>query len=275
MKKIFALLLLFAFISGCSQKPKVVVMNSGLRYVDNKIGNGRSVKNGDLVTVKFSVWVVKDSSDLFGNWDNDKSKESDLVVSEKSDNPPMKFVLGSGMFIHGGDKGVVGMKVGGIRTIIIPPNLGYGNSKVGPIPPNSTLKLKVKLVNAKEQNLTKQWVYDSTAVKTTKDGLKYVILNNGTGPKPTNGQLVVINYSGYLTNGIKFESTLDNGEAVAFRLGQHQVIPGLDEGVRFLSKGAKAKFFIPPSLAYGKNGIGKIPPNATLIFDVEVVDIKK
>jgi FKBP-type peptidyl-prolyl cis-trans isomerase len=275
VKKIFVLLSLLVFISGCSKKPEVVKTPSGLKYVDNKIGSGFSVKNGDIVTLKFTVWVVKDSSDLFGNWDDDKTKEGEIVVSEKSNNPPMKFVLGGGMFIHGGDEGIVGMKVGGIRTIIIPSYLAYGKDKVGPIPPNSTLRLKVTLVDAKHQTLNKQWVFDSTEVKKTKDGLKYVILSKGTGPKPVDGQLVVINYSGYLTNGIKFESTLDNGEAVAFKLGQKQVIPGLDEGVRFLNKGAKAKLFIPPSLAYGAKGIGKIPPNATLIFDVDVVDIKK
>jgi len=108
---------------------------------------------------------------------------------------------------------------------------------------------------------------------TTESGLKYIILKKGEGDTPYPGQTVRVHYSGFLPNGTKFDSSYDRNQPFEFVLGG-RVIQGWNEGVQLLNKGAKAKFIIPPDLAYGSRGAGGvIPPNATLIFDVELLEI--
>ena len=108
---------------------------------------------------------------------------------------------------------------------------------------------------------------------TTASGLQYIMLQEGTGDTPYPGQTVKVHYSGFLVNGTKFDSSYDRNQPFEFVLGG-RVIQGWNEGIQLLNKGAKAKFIIPPNLAYGQRGAGGvIPPNATLIFDVELLDI--
>lgn len=110
---------------------------------------------------------------------------------------------------------------------------------------------------------------------TTPSGLKYTDLVVGTGPSPSPGQTVVVHYTGWLTNGKKFDSSLDRGTPFQFAIGQRQVIRGWDEGVATMKVGGKRKLVIPPELGYGARGTGNsIPPNATLIFEVELLSIK-
>jgi peptidylprolyl isomerase len=109
---------------------------------------------------------------------------------------------------------------------------------------------------------------------TTESGLQYVITEEGSGEKPQPGDVVQVHYTGTLADGTKFDSSLDRGEPFAFPLGIGQVIPGWDEGIALLKVGDKCKLVIPPKLAYGEQGRGSIPPNATLIFDVELVGIQ-
>ena len=109
----------------------------------------------------------------------------------------------------------------------------------------------------------------------TESGLKYLILHEGDGEKPQPGDTVSVHYSGFLVDGSKFDSSLDRNKPLDFVLGKGQVIKGWDEGVSLLNVGTKAKLIIPPDLGYGKRGAGRvIPPDATLIFDVELMEIK-
>ena len=111
--------------------------------------------------------------------------------------------------------------------------------------------------------------------KVTSSGLAYKIIKKGTGAKAEAGKTVSVHYTGKLSNGTKFDSSYDRNQPIEFELGRGRVIKGWDEGISLLNVGSKATFIIPPDLAYGARGAGGvIPPNATLIFDVELVEIK-
>jgi peptidylprolyl isomerase len=110
---------------------------------------------------------------------------------------------------------------------------------------------------------------------TTRSGLKYQDLVVGTGPTPKEGDTVIVHYTGWLTNGKKFDSSVDRNQPFSFTLGRGQVIKGWDEGVASMHVGGKRKLIIPPDLAYGSRGYpGAIPPNSTLIFQVQLLKIK-
>jgi len=110
---------------------------------------------------------------------------------------------------------------------------------------------------------------------TTPTGLKYVDLKIGEGAEPKAGQTVIVHYTGKLEDGKKFDSSLDRNEPLSFTIGIGQVIKGWDEGVMTMKIGGKRRLIIPPELGYGSRGAGSIiPPNAILIFEVELLDIK-
>ena len=109
----------------------------------------------------------------------------------------------------------------------------------------------------------------------TASGLRYKIINKGTGAKAEKGKTVSVHYEGSLPNGQVFDSSFKRKQPIDFTLGIGQVIPGWDEGIALLQVGDKARFVIPSQLGYGSAGAGGvIPPNATLIFDVELMDVK-
>lgn len=111
----------------------------------------------------------------------------------------------------------------------------------------------------------------------TPSGLIYVITRRSTGQLPLAGQTVVVNYTGLLGSGVKFDSSLDRGQPFKFPLGKGRVIKGWDEGIAKLRVGEQATLVIPPHLGYGARGAGEglIPPDATLIFIVELMDVEE
>jgi FKBP-type peptidyl-prolyl cis-trans isomerase len=109
----------------------------------------------------------------------------------------------------------------------------------------------------------------------TASGLAYFMIKQGEGEQATAGKTVSVHYIGKLTDGTKFDSSHDRNAPIDFPLGEGRVIPGWDEGIALLKVGGKATFVIPPHLAYGARGAGGvIPPNATLIFEVELMQVK-
>jgi FKBP-type peptidyl-prolyl cis-trans isomerase len=110
---------------------------------------------------------------------------------------------------------------------------------------------------------------------TTASGLQYWEIKKGTGKLAQAGKKVSVHYTGWLTDGKEFDSSRDSGEPIQFQLGVGQVIKGWDEGVAGMKVGGKRQLRIPPELGYGSRGAGPtIPPNATLVFDVELMDVK-
>jgi FKBP-type peptidyl-prolyl cis-trans isomerase FkpA len=107
---------------------------------------------------------------------------------------------------------------------------------------------------------------------TTASGLQYEVIEEGDGAKPATRDHVTVHYKGELTDGTVFDSSYDRGQPATFPV--NQVIPGWTEGLQLMSVGSKFKFYIPADLGYGARGTGPIPPNAPLIFDVELLGIK-
>jgi FKBP-type peptidyl-prolyl cis-trans isomerase len=133
------------------------------------------------------------------------------------------------------------------------------------------------LEKVKVQNLAKSEAFfaklkEDKTVQETPSGLRYQIVKQGQGAFPKANETVKVNYTGTLVDGTVFDSSSQRGEPAEFQLDQ--VIPGWTEGIQKISKGGKIKLYIPPSLAYGDDGQPNIPPGSTLIFDVELLDIK-
>ena len=132
-----------------------------------------------------------------------------------------------------------------------------------------------RTANTKPKTMTKPNTI-APAATTTASGLTYIVTQkNEAGRQLKAGDTVSVHYTGLLTNGVKFDSSLDRGEPISFPLGTGRVIKGWDEGILKLRVGERATLIIPPSIGYGSSGAGGvIPPDATLIFIVEVVGVK-
>ena len=157
------------------------------------------------------------------------------------------------------------------------PGQGRGNTAQPSGHPKSNLWLIVSLLIALAILGAAFWKYYSPhgSETTTPTGLKYVDHVVGTGESPSPGKTVIIHYTGWLENGTKFDSSVDRCEPLTFPIGIGKVIKGWDEGVITMKVGGKRRLIIPPELGYGARGAGNvIPPNATLIFDVELLGIK-
>jgi FKBP-type peptidyl-prolyl cis-trans isomerase len=133
-----------------------------------------------------------------------------------------------------------------------------------------------KPVSSATKSTTKKTMENNNqAAVTTESGLTYIITKRGGGAQVKAGDEVIVNYTGLLTNGQKFDSSLDRGETFSFPVGAGRVIKGWDEGLQKLRVGDHATLIIPPAIGYGARGAGGvIPPNATLIFIIEVVGVK-
>ncbi|HEY8256043.1 MAG TPA: FKBP-type peptidyl-prolyl cis-trans isomerase [Gemmatimonadales bacterium] len=116
---------------------------------------------------------------------------------------------------------------------------------------------------------------DTTALTRTASGLRYVDVSKGQGEEASPGRSATVHYTGWLTDGKKFDSSRDRNEPFTFTIGAQQVIAGWDEGVAGMRIGGRRKLVIPPELGYGAGGAPPdIPPNAVLVFDVELMDVK-
>jgi FKBP-type peptidyl-prolyl cis-trans isomerase len=148
------------------------------------------------------------------------------------------------------------MKVGGVRKLVIPPDLGYKDQTVGAgvIPPNSTLIFLIELIDIPRVKIEDKVV--------------------GTGAEAIDGATVVVSYTGWLADGAQFDSTANRGP-FDFVMGSNMVIPGLNAGMRGMKVGGQRTMTIPPGLAYGIQGArDAVPPNTTLVFDVELLEVK-
>lgn len=229
---------------------------SGLKYFDLEPGIGETPATGESVTLHFHGWL-EDGTSLGGTLDG----------------PPVSFQLGGNQVFPGLEEGVSTMLAGGQRQLVIPPELAFGEAGSSSIPPNSTVILEVTLLNiipVPEPSVFPE--IDESEYEETASGLKYYDVEVGDGASPMPGQQVQVHYTGWLTDGTKFDSSIDRGVPFPFPVGVGSVIPGWDEGVSTMQIGGTRLLIIPSEFAYGPEGNGSIPPNATLIFEVHLLD---
>jgi peptidylprolyl isomerase len=244
--------------SGAEEE--IIVTASGLQYVVVAEGAGEVPKSGDLVQVHYTG-TLEDGTKFDSSYDRGE---------------PILFPLGMGRVIPGWDEGIALMKVGGKSKLIIPSELAYGERGAGGvIPPNATLLFDVELVGIQAGPAEAPTALNDSDYTTTQSGLQYHDLEAGTGESPQSGQTVTVHYTGWLEDGTMFDSSLTRGRPFDFTIGLGQVIPGWDEGVASMKIGGKRQLVIPAGLAYGERGAGDvIPPNAPLIFEVELLGIQ-
>ncbi|MBU0741313.1 FKBP-type peptidyl-prolyl cis-trans isomerase [bacterium] len=221
----------------------------GLTYMDVVVGPGETAVKGDVVDVHYTGWVLTEGV-----------KAPEPFDSSVARGESAKFDVGVGRLIKGWDEGIPGMQVGGKRELTIAPDLAYGTVERPNIPANSTLFFEVELLGIVSVEIVDTLV--------------------GEGAVAEIGDTVTVHYTGWLCEdgarvGDPFDSSFNRDEPYRFPLGKGRVIKGWDQGVKGMKTGGKRTLIIPPDLGYGARGAGGvIPPNATLIFDVELVSIE-
>ena len=230
----------------------------GLKVYDEKVGNGKPAVVGSVLKTHYTGWLL--SGRKFG--------------SSKDVGKPLAVVMGSGKMIKGWEVGLDGMREGGVRWFRVSPAMGYGATAYSMIPSNSTLIFRVELVSSEvdEAVVANMDFFPDTTTLTFEngpEGLRYAIIKQGEGEPAQKGNVAKVHYTGWLTNGYKFDSSRDRGQVFGFTLGAGRVIRGWELGVQGMLPGEKRILVVPPGLGYGARGAGPIPGGSTLIFAVE------
>jgi FKBP-type peptidyl-prolyl cis-trans isomerase len=234
----------------------------GVEYFDQKKGSGPGASLGNGLEVHYSGWL----------------QNGVLFASSKSKGNSVEFTLGANQVIKGWENGLKGVQAGTVRYLRVQPHMGYGSVPLAKVPAHSVLifKIQVLQVQGGEPSMGAD-VFPDLAQMAWQDGqqgLKYFVLQKGSGDSTQmaqSGQAATVHYTGWLPDGSKFDSSRDRGTPFTFPLGGGRVIRGWDLGVQGMLPGEKRYLLIPPSLGYGSQQAGPIPPNSTLVFLVEFV----
>lgn len=181
------------------------------------------------------------------------------VFLDTNDQPgrPFTFILGRREVIPGWEEGIPGMKEGGIRRLTVPPHMAFGLQENEQIPANSTVVFEIELLRADRA-----------------DELAIEDITEGSGAEAVESKELTVHYRGYFGDGRVFDSSYGRGSSFEFILGAGDVIRGWDLGVGGMKVGGKRLLIVPPHLAYGARGIpGSIPPDATLLFEIELMAV--
>ena len=233
-------------------------ISKGLKAYDEKQGTGKPTVPGATLKTHYTGWLL--SGRKFG--------------SSKDMGKPLEVVLGNGKLIKGWEQGLDGMREGGVRWLRVAPAMGYGATAYSMIPSNSTLIFRVELVESEVDSavIEKMDFFPDTTTLTLEkgsEGLRYAIVKPGEGEPARPGSTVRVHYTGWLTNGHKFDSSRDRDQEFSFPLGGGRVIRGWELGVAGMLPGEKRILIVPPGLGYGARAAGPIPGGSTLIFAVE------
>jgi peptidylprolyl isomerase len=236
----------------------VITTESGLKYVDIKVGDGAQPPEGGTVKVHYSGWL--DDGTLFD--------------SSVKRGQPTSFGLNN--VIKGWTEGVGSMKVGGKRKLIVPPELGYGSTDRPGIPANSTLTFEVELLEAPQP--PKMTSITGLTEQRSELVIKYWDIVVGTGDTPTAESTIKMHYSLWLEDETLLDSSLTRGEPVT--VVTSRLFPGWSEGLLTMKAGGKRRLVLPPTLALGRaprparQGRPDLPANSTVIVEVELIEVQ-
>ena len=233
-------------------------VKGGLEYALIESGDGMQLDAEMHVSIHYTGYLEKNMS---------------VFDSSRERAEPISFILGRNMVIEGWEKLLPGLKVGDRARLWIPYEDAYGEEGRGPIPPRANLIFDIEILDARDVVIPEKFDVAFRDTIETESGLQILIVEKGIGANPVQGDLLTVHYSGYLEDGSLFDSSVQREVPFRFVLGTGQVLRGWDEGFMLLNKGTRARLVIPPSLGYGDRGYGPIPPGATLIFDVELIDV--
>lgn len=237
---------------------EVKTTEGGIQYIDVAPGAGPPLASGTIAVLDYQAWLG--DGKLF---DDSTRRPGDFC-----------YEVGGGKGITFFSEAVVGMQVGGTRRILVPADKGYGASGRPPlIPPNSTLLFEMKLRDTRPISVRPDLT--GVTLTTNPSGLKWVDLAPGDGDPVVAGSTATVFYSGFLDDGTKFDSAFDRCAPFDVRnVGKAGVIAGWNEGLLGMKPGGRRVLVIPGDLAYGPKGrLPTIPPDATLTFDIEVLDV--
>ena len=252
---IFCLFVSVSLLVYSQPKVRYKYTDSGLGYKIVKKGKGQKVQNSNRLYVQYNLFFKSDTGSL-----------KTVMLNGTKD-----FIVGNEEVLKGWDEGFLLLKEGDSCLFKIPPHLAYGDKKVGKIPPQSTLFLHAKLQKVDEAFFPHKGL---DTIK-FKSGLKKILVKAGDGKPARPYEEVRMRFTGYVysTKGHPqvFESSKTNSKEAFFQLGTGRMVKGIDEGIATMRVGEKATFIVPPYLGFGDKPAGKILPNTTLYFDIELV----
>ncbi len=283
-----ALMVSLIFIVSCDSfsgggEAKFVTTESGLKYkLVESNEDARKIENGDILSL--AMTYGKEDSVMFNT---DQIPEGVMVLQQRESVYPGDFYEMMGM-LHKGDSVVFELDAEkffkqtagsqqvppGMQGMILDFNVRIADVQ-SEAEYQEQLQAEMDMKQEAETGEIEAYITENNIdVEPTESGLYVIVKEKGNGPKPQAGETVVVHYTGTLLDGTKFDSSLDRGQPFEFPLGQGRVIRAWDEGIAMLNVGSKATLIVPSKLGYGERGAGRdIPPFATLIFDVELIDI--
>jgi len=242
--------------NGCGRGPDWTT-ESGLEVIELLEGEGNIAKRGDIMSIVYTAWYV--DGDQFDTYQDRET--------------PYRFRLGLGHVLPGLDEGVATMRPGAKRILILPPELAFGKAGQGMVPADTWVKFEVELLEIEPGPVAPTpWNDVGYDFNVTETGLQYIDFVVGEGKAPTPTSEIVVHYSGFLDDGTVFDTTYDRDVPIRFALAEGELIAGWVEGIISMREGGKRKLVVPPYLGYGEKGFGRhIPPNATLVYDIELL----
>lgn len=235
-----------------------LVTESGLQYLETTAGEGESPQTGDIVTMEV-IGSLADGTEL---------------VNTYAQGTPAIAIMGREQLLPGWEEGVMLMKVGGSAQLVLPPDLAFGEEGYGMIPPNAQLIMEVTLISVEAPPVPSEVAADEMV--TTESGLQYYDLVEGDGEIAKTNSNVTTHYTIWVQGEAEntFIVSSDSSQPVAFVIGRGDVVfPGWEEGAIGMKTDGKRLLVIPADLALGEMGSGEIPANATLIMEIELLDV--
>ena len=234
-----------------------VITESGLQYLELAPGNGRAPEQGDILTMNF-IGSLPDGTE---------------ITNSKVSGRPVTLVYGMEEILPGWKEGLGMMKAGGKARLVLPPELAFGETGYGMVPPNTQIILEIELLSVEKP--PQPTAYSGKELTTTKSGLQYLDLVQGIGVEAQNDYTVTTQYTVWVKgeDSDQYIFSSKYGDPISFVIGRGDaVFPGWEEGVTNMKVGGKRLLVIPPALAFGDQQMGNIPANSTLIMEIELVE---